>query len=119
MMYDTETGVIICVLINQLPAQAYLVAIQLLQTVLNNSDLNQGELNDINVPFLYPNPSSNIVHVDVEKENLIRMDLLNSKAQVIKIINNTEFDISDLPRGLYYVKILTKSEEVSYRLVRQ
>ena len=119
MMYDTETGVIICVLINQLPAQAYLVAIQLLQTVLNNSDLNQGELNDINAPFLYPNPSSNIVHIDVEEENLIRMDLLNSKGQIIKIIHSTEFDISDLPRGLYYVKILTKSKEVSYRLVRQ
>tara|TARA_B100001939_G_scaffold158522_1_gene137000 strand:- start:66 stop:1385 length:1320 start_codon:yes stop_codon:yes gene_type:complete len=119
MMYDTETGVIICVLINQLPAQAYLVAIQLLQTILNNSDLNQGELNDVNAPFLYPNPTSNIVHIDVEKENLIRMDLLNSKGQIIKIIHATEFDISDLPRGLYYVKILTKSKEVSYRLVRQ
>ncbi|HRI27291.1 MAG TPA: serine hydrolase [Chitinophagales bacterium] len=37
MMYDTESGIIICVLINQLPAQAFQVATQLLSTILNSN----------------------------------------------------------------------------------
>ena len=37
MMYDAATGIIICVLINQLPAQAYQVSIQLLSTLIMNT----------------------------------------------------------------------------------
>jgi len=36
MVYDTATGIIICVLINQLPAQAFQVSIQLLSVLINN-----------------------------------------------------------------------------------
>ena len=42
MMYDPATGIIICVLINQLPAQAYQVSTLILATLINNSvDINK------------------------------------------------------------------------------
>ena len=88
MMFDPSTGIIICVLINQLPHQANLVSIDLLSSLINNS-LGSAE-NTINEEPLniFPNPTPDIITINGIKylNDISFIHLMDNKGTLLKKI---------------------------------
>ena len=119
MMYDPATGIIICVLINQLPAQAYQVSTLILATLINNSvDIKKYNV-DTEHFLVFPNPTNGLVHIDIPYENVISVQIFNSTGQLLKIIHNTQFSMSDFPNDIYYIKAQTEKVTYMYKLIKQ
>jgi D-alanyl-D-alanine carboxypeptidase len=107
MMYDTTSGIIICVLINQLPAQAFQVAIQLLSTILNNSvGLNEYQ-NNLEMVNVFPNPTHEFINISTKNKSIGKIILYNSTGETVleEFSNNksTKVDVSRLTKGFYYL----------------
>lgn len=57
---------------------------------------------------IYPNPANNILHIEVDIENEIQLQLLNVLGQVVvnqKIEKTTSIALQTIPNGLYFAKI--------------
>ena len=109
MMYDPATGVIICVLINQLPNQAYLVSFELLSSLINNS-LGFMENSIYGKPAnAYPNPTSDIITIKGINSltDISYIHLLDNKGALLRKIgiNETQVDLSSFSTGIYFLEI--------------
>jgi D-alanyl-D-alanine carboxypeptidase len=119
MMYDPATGIIICVLINQLPAQAFQISIQLLQTLINNPvGFTENTLPEKMIP-VYPNPSNGLVHIKIPNQTIQSIQVYDLPGQLIKETSEKSFDLSNYPNGVYWVKAQTEEGIYSYRLLKQ
>jgi hypothetical protein len=109
MMYDPASGIIICVLINQLPAQAFQVSIQLLSTLINNPvGLNESTIQDFR---MYPNPSNEFVTV-TGNPGSYRVEVIDLTGRVLITTEMTtdrfQLDVSSLTQGVYLLKVIDK-----------
>lgn len=111
MMYDTTTNAIICVLINQNPAQAFLVAKQLLSTLIN-FPVGINENAQVENSFtIYPNPfSTQTVLQTAFPVNNATLTVDNIFGQTVAQIKNISgqtitFNRGNLPSGLYFVRL--------------
>lgn len=118
MLYDTDTGIVICVLINQLPAQAFQIATQLLSTLVNNPVSATEDEMDAAPFMLYPNPTSDLVNIDMPSQNLRGIKVFNSTGQLFKETVETQFSISNFPNGLYFITAQTEKGTYLYRLIK-
>ncbi len=119
MMYDPATGIIICVLINQLPAQAFQVSIQLLTTMINNPvgvTENTIEKKHITV---YPNPTNGLVRIEIPYQTIESIKVYNLKGQLIKETTESQFTLSNYANGRYYIRAQTKQGVFTYKLIKQ
>jgi hypothetical protein len=72
---------------------------------------------------LYPNPTAGIIHVKFRgyKSEVIQMNLINSSGQKVRSYEifqaENEFDISDLPKGVYVVQLLNGKLSHSSRII--
>ncbi len=108
MVYDTTTGIIICVLINQLPAQAFQISVQLLSTLIahpvgNHDQISQGDIS------IYPNPSETHIRIDIPAGKIRDIQIFNSTGRCMKDETGPEIEISDFPSGLYFLKLRTET----------
>ena len=112
MMYEPSTGIVICVLINQLPAQAYQVSIQLLSTIINHTvsaiDIDAEEMSQ----SVYPNPTNGIVNIDIPNQAIQGIKVYDSQGKLIKEATKSQFTLSNYPNGKYW--ILAQTEESVY-----
>ena len=119
MVYDTATGIIICVLINQLPAQAFQVSIQLLSTLINNPV----GLDESTIPnkliTLYPNPTNGLVRIEIPNQTIQNIKVYDLQGQLIKETIENQFDLSNVSNGTYFIKAQTKQGFYSYKLIKQ
>jgi hypothetical protein len=91
-------------------------------TKLNGSILtdinNPGNLFDIAV---FPNPASAYIELRIPTKSVI--EILNIQSQLIRRINApdplTTIDISDLPEGIYFIKVKTDKEIVAKKFIKQ
>lgn len=107
MMYDKQTGAIVCVLINQNPAPATLVAKYLLETLIYETSLGVSDLDNNYKIEVYPNPTTGVlkIHSEINYQKL-KILIFNATGQKILTVNNkTEIDLSHLVNGTYFVKI--------------
>jgi hypothetical protein len=119
MVYDTATGIIICVLINQLPAQAFQVSIQLLSTLINNPlGLGESTIPD-KLITVYPNPTNGLVHIEIPNQNIQNIKVYDLQGQLIKETTENQFDLSNVSNGTYFIKAQTKQGFYSYKLIKQ
>ena len=78
--------------------------------------------NEITKPIvLYPNPSSNYFTVDTSSS---KVDIYSLTGQLVKsfksnFTNESQFDISDLNRGIYLVKVKDNHRESTMKLIKQ
>lgn len=118
MMYDPSTGIIICVLINQLPAQAYQVSIQLLSTLVNNSV----GFNDNSAPekfiSLYPNPTNSLIQIEIPNQSIQNVKVYNMQGSLIKQTSENWIDFSNFPNGNYFISAQTEKGSHSYKIVK-
>jgi D-alanyl-D-alanine carboxypeptidase len=118
MMYDPATKAIICVLINQLPAQAFQISIQLLSTLIKNPvGLTENTITEKWIS-VYPNPTNNIIYIeglDNNKSITIQIFDVQGKLVITKTINEKgTIDLSELNKGVYVIKV----GEVAQRIVK-
>jgi len=77
---------------------------------------------------LYPNPASDYVNLDIEsisgeEEILIQIYNLQGQLEYSKIVQNSDLglritlDVSDLNKGLHFVRIQTSKKQVSHKLL--
>jgi len=118
MMYDPATGIIICVLINQFPAQAYQVSTQLLSTLINNPvGLNENSIPD-NTITLYPNPTNGLVNVEIQNRTIQNIKLYDLQGRLIKETSESQFDLSTYSNGTYFIRAQTDKGFYSYKLIK-
>jgi D-alanyl-D-alanine carboxypeptidase len=119
MVYDTATGIIICVLINQLPAQAFQVSIQLLSTLINNPvGLDESTIPD-KLITVYPNPTNGLVRIEIPNQTIQNIKVYDLQCQLIKETIENQFDLSNVSNGTYFIKVQTKQGFYSYKLIKQ
>jgi len=78
---------------------------------------------------IYPNPASDFVSLDVDfaETGVSEIILAGSNGQVIKVIsqiintgvNNLNFDISDLPAGIYYINVNYNKEGIIKKFIKK
>jgi hypothetical protein len=118
-MYDPATGIIICVLINQLPAQAYQVSIQLLSTLINNPvGLTESTIPE-KLITVYPNPTNGLVHIEIPNQHIQNIKVYDLQGQLIKETIENQFDLSNVSNGTYFIKAKTKQATYDYKLIKQ
>ena len=106
MMYDTASGIIICVLINQFPSQAFLVAGKLLSDAV---DTPLGLVNKAENSFrIYPNPAKDILSIDVPNQQILSLKVFNRNGALLLQGNQSQLSISALPNGTYFIEVETE-----------
>ncbi len=119
MMYDLATGIIICVLINQLPAQAFQVSIQLLSILINNPvGFTENSITE-ELITVYPNPTKGLVNIEIPNQTIQNIKVYDLLGQLIIETSESQFTLSTYSRGTYFIKAQTKQGIYSYKLIKQ
>ena len=119
MVYDTATGIIICVLINQIPAQAFQVSIQLLSNLINNPvGLNESTITE-KLITVYPNPTNGIVNIKIPNQTIQNIKVYNLQGQITKETTECQLDLSNYLTGMYFIQAQTNQGFYSYKLIKQ
>ena len=108
MLYDPVSGAVISVLINQLPAQAFIVAGQLLEDIL--SHLSASAYNENNAAIhlrIFPNPADDFVCIDLADQNFNNIKIYNGMGQFIQEFDQPGFSVINWPAGIYWVQVQT------------
>lgn len=123
MMYDTASGAVICVLTNQLPAQANQIAAQL-HAVVMNITLGSNENGTIGDNIsLYPNPTKNSIYVNIKTPEHYSYVLFNHLGQQIStgVLNQTEdiIHLESVSKGVYFIQINGNSLNRTFKFIKQ
>lgn len=122
MMYDPATGAVICVLINQLPAQAFQVAIGLLADLINNQ-VGLPDHQESTEPNIYPNPTKHSIEIPYQHLKETSYEIANSVGFVyIKGIlepGQTQISLEHLAKGVYYVTLKKHHKNEVYKVIKQ
>jgi D-alanyl-D-alanine carboxypeptidase len=119
MVYDTATGIIICVLINQNPAQAFQVSIELLSTLINNPvGITENTISE-ELITVYPNPTNGLVHIEIPNHTIQSIKLYDLQGQLIKETIQNQFNLSNYSNGTYFIKAQTKTGFYNYKIIKQ
>jgi D-alanyl-D-alanine carboxypeptidase len=119
MLYDPASGAIICVLINQLPAQAIQVAVQLFSVLVNNAVGVREEDEEGEGIAVYPNPTSGLVNVKVPDRKPASIKIYNLSGQLMKETTEPQFFISNFPSAVYFVQVQTGAGTYLRTLVKK
>lgn len=118
MVYDTTTGIIICVLINQHPAQAFQISVQLLSALIahpvgNQQHISQGAIR------VYPNPAETHICLDIPAERIRGIQIFNATGRCVKEAEEPDIEVSDFPAGLYMLILRTEAGIFRYKFLRK
>jgi hypothetical protein len=120
MMYDVQSGSVICVLINQLPAQAFQVAIQLLTDLVNNSV--SIEENTTEILEIYPNPTTEKVQIDMKNADPLPFEVRSKTgAKLFEGIlskEGNEISFANLAQGTYFITLKSSPKNKVFKVIR-
>ncbi|MFM7757553.1 MAG: serine hydrolase [Crocinitomicaceae bacterium] len=120
MMYDVQSGSVICVLINQLPAQAFQVAIQLLTDLVSNS-VGISEQN-MKITEIYPNPTSEKVKIDLKDADVVSYEVKSKNGTTLfegtLTKDENEISLSFLAQGIYFISVKRGSYSEVFKVIR-
>jgi D-alanyl-D-alanine carboxypeptidase len=119
MMFDSASGVVVCVLINQLPAQAFQLARALISTAAEHK-MDVAEMSGEQIHLhVYPNPANGLVHIKAPGLGFLRISVFNAAGQQVMECTETSFSVAELPSGLYTIRAETLDGSRQYRLMKQ
>lgn len=120
MMYDPEAGIVVAVLINQLPAQAYQLAFQLHSTLVQFPVGIAEEGSQPAYGMLYPNPASDWITIpDSSPEASQLVQVYTITGELVKETTATQFSVAGLSKGLYMVYVHGSNGSVKHKLLKQ
>jgi D-alanyl-D-alanine carboxypeptidase len=117
MMYDTETGIIICALINQFPAEASLVATALLHAAVNTPVSMQASTSIQHELILYPNPAHDWLTIDTQGQQLELVQIHAATGELVCEGTTNNFSIAHLSAGVYAVRMKTSEGAFTEHLI--
>jgi rhodanese-related sulfurtransferase len=93
-----------------------------LKVVLNMGTVLQTQALVNNFPALYPNPGNQFVTIrNVDGLELQDVFLIDMKGEILKRISGSSLDeridVSDLPAGLYFVRLMSKKNSNTQKLI--
>ena len=70
---------------------------------------------------IYPNPATQEIHLDTPKEVSRQIDIFNTTGQLVKQLSqkSTTIPIGDLPKGIYWMRILEEHQSFMKRFIRE
>jgi photosystem II stability/assembly factor-like uncharacterized protein len=71
---------------------------------------------DLEAFLLYPNPNNGIFHLK-SNEKVSQVEVYNFQGQKMKDMKNDNWNISELPKGIYLLKIHTEKGKVQFRKI--
>ena len=84
-----------------------------------NAIVSINELNNTNSSVtVYPNPTNGDVRIILQNQNLISTKIYNSIGELIREIYTSEFSISDLPNGLYFLQIQSNNSTHTSKIIK-
>lgn len=80
-------------------------------------DLEENRLNEIK---LHPNPASEIINIDNGINTIEKAEILSITGQIIKSINNpnSQIDITDISKGIYFLKLYEGENFITKRFIK-
>jgi D-alanyl-D-alanine carboxypeptidase len=118
MMYDTSSGIIVAVMVNQNPGQAFSIASQLLMETTNFLVGSPELSNNKKTVMLFPNPANNKLCV-YTNENLQTINIFNFRGEKLMESNSKQIDVSNLSCGMYFLQIVTVHGVQTCSFIRQ
>ncbi|MFM9057398.1 MAG: serine hydrolase [Bacteroidota bacterium] len=118
MMVDVATGAIICVLINQTPAQSNQISIQLLSTLMNTTGVEAEQSPDHSAVIITPNPVTDFIRVQCPGQQIRRLQLLTAAGEILDASDENHFNMERFPAGLYVVLVETDSGLYRRKIVK-
>lgn len=67
--------------------------------------------------FVYPNPATGILNIDAE--GIESIEVFDIEGKHIYKGKNNEIDLSQVPEGIYYIKVLTNKQTIIRKLIKQ
>lgn len=107
MVYDTAGGFVICVLINQNPAQAFAAARQLLSAILSSPVAIRDRRRSGTGIRLLPNPASGVLDLEVPGEEVLDISVFHTTGKRIPLNSTPPVSVAGLPPGLYFLQVRT------------
>lgn len=105
MMYDTATGIVICVLINQFPSQAFLVAGKML---LDAVSIPLNIKNEPEKKFcIYPNPTKDMLNIEASNQQILSIKIFNKSGALLMQEYQNSISLLNLTNDLYIIAIET------------
>jgi hypothetical protein len=82
-------------------------------TLNNILNINDIAIDNVEDDFtLYPNPTSDILNVNVKNQNIEKIILYDISGKKLKVFNESSIDLMEFKTGLYFIKIHTKTRKV-------
>ena len=79
------------------------------EVLANNTDVN-----------VYPNPTASYVSISLpDAEGYLRSEVWNSNGALLRIENKTKFSLQDLPAGHYFIRIYTRSNVYTQKVIKR
>lgn len=88
--------------------------------ISRNNTVTLGENSFITSPLgLYPNPTSDVLHIEIGNENIILGEIWSMLGQQIDIFYQKSLSIAHLPTGIYWIKVQTSEGWKTGKLVKK
>lgn len=106
----------------EVPANVDTGTLEIDRIVINNSNspLSSDSFNLSNVFYLYPNPASNLISLNINKD-FNKLEIYNVSGQLIKKSDNSNkvIDISELSNGIYLLKVYSDNNIFSSKFIKE
>ena len=121
MMYDTASGMVICVLLNQLPnpAKAYLLAGRILSEAVNFTTSLPEKKHSGNKLVLHPVPAGECITVILPGSEIRQLFLYSPNGRLLKESADSRLSLNGLPAGLYVIRAFTDKGWHQERFVKE
>ncbi|MFN4770168.1 MAG: serine hydrolase [Candidatus Kapaibacterium sp.] len=124
MIYDTSSGIVVCVLTNKLPGQPLVMARQLLLGALNTPVSVESEDTNTDVhataldACIYPNPGSESISITMPGAQVDSVAVYSAAGSVMIANSSPTLSVSNLPAGVYFVHAHTAKGTAVLKLVK-
>ena len=68
--------------------------------------------------LIYPNPTNGLVNIEIQNQTIQSIKVYDLQGQLIKETAESQFDLSNYPNGMYFIKAQTKEGFLSFKLLK-
>ena len=88
--------------------------------VIHEASMNVGDLEPIKFK-IYPNPTTDFFQIQTQESNL-KVEIFSANGQLVlenQFIQNEKIDVSGLPKGIYFIKVISNKQTTLHKLIKQ
>lgn len=87
-----------------------------------NTTLSVGQVAGNTNISIYPNPVSDIIHISAQGAGNMNAEIYNVSGQLVHtvpVVNNASINVSNLPNGMYYIKLNGETANGTHKFIKQ